>query len=50
LKYFSSPAAQSADPVSYEVSKIENGKIKPDHLYFLDESLDAEIDKRNLYY
>lgn len=50
LKYFSSPAAKSAYPVSYEVSKIENGKIKSDHLYFLDESLDTEMDKRNLYY
>jgi hypothetical protein len=50
LKYFSSPLDKSSYPISYEVSKIENGKIKSDHIYFLDESLDAEMDKRNLYY
>jgi hypothetical protein len=50
LKYFSSPADKSCNLISYQVSKIDNGKIKPDSLFYLDESLDAELEKRNLYY
>jgi hypothetical protein len=50
LKYFSSATDRSVNFVSYQKSSIINGVIKSDSLYYLDESLDVEMDKRNLYY
>lgn len=51
IKYFSSPVNKSVGYVLYERSKIkENGKIESDSLYYLDESLDAEMEKNDLYF
>ncbi|WP_456311784.1 hypothetical protein [Pseudomonas shirazensis] len=51
IKYFSSPVDKSVGYVVFERSKIkENGKIETDSLYYLDESLDVEMEKNKLYY
>jgi hypothetical protein len=51
IKYFSSPVDKSVGYVLFERSKInENGKIESDSLYYLDESLDVEMEKNNLYF
>lgn len=51
IKYFSSSVDKSIGYVLYERSKImENGKIITDSLYYLDESLDVEMEKNNLYF
>ncbi|KUJ60003.1 hypothetical protein AR687_20495 [Flavobacteriaceae bacterium CRH] len=51
IKYFSSPVDKSVGYILYERSKIiENGKIETDSLYYLDESLDVEMEKNKLYY
>ena len=51
IKYFSSPVDKSVGYVSYEKNKVlENGKIETNSLYYLDESLDVEMEKNKLYY
>lgn len=51
IKYFSSSVDKSVGYVLYEKSKVmENGKIKSDSLFYLDESLDVEMEKSKLYY
>ncbi|WP_394773622.1 hypothetical protein [Flavobacterium sp.] len=51
LKYFSSPVDKSVGYIIYEKKKImENGKIETDSLFYLDESLDVEMEKNKLYY
>jgi len=51
IKYFSSPVDKSVGYILYAKNKIlENGKIETDSLYYLDESLDVEMEKNKLYY
>ncbi|MFH7015053.1 hypothetical protein [Flavobacterium sp. FlaQc-47] len=51
IKYFSSPINKSVGYILYEKNKVmANGKIEKDSLYYLDESLDVEMEKNNLYY
>lgn len=51
IKYFSSPIDKSVGYILYAKNKIlENGKIETDSLYYLDESLDVEMEKNKLYY
>ncbi|WP_160139942.1 hypothetical protein [Chryseobacterium sp. c4a] len=53
IKYFPSNPIRgnSVGIVSYKKSSItSDGTIKSDSLYYLDESLDVEMDKYNLYY
>jgi len=51
IKYFSSRVDKSVGYILYAKNKVmENGKIETDLLYYLDESLDVEMEKQNLYY
>lgn len=51
MKYFSSPVDKSVGYILYKKNKVmENGKIETDSLYYLDESLDVEMEKYKLYY
>jgi len=51
IKYFSSPVDKSVGYILYAKNKIlENGKIETDSPYYLDESLDVEMEKNKLYY
>jgi hypothetical protein len=51
MKYFSSTADKSIGYILYKKNKImENGKIETDSLFYLDESLDVEMEKNKLYY
>jgi len=51
IKYFSSRVDKSVGYILYAKNKVmENGKIETDSLYYLDESLDVEMEKENLYY
>lgn len=51
IKYFSSPVDKSVGYIFYGRKKIlENGKVETDSLYYLDESLDVEMEKNKLYY
>lgn len=51
IKYFSSSVNNSVGYVLYKRDKImDNGKIEADSLYYLDESLDVEMEKNKLYY
>ncbi|TDO94966.1 hypothetical protein [Flavobacterium sp. 245] len=51
IKYFSSSVDKSVGYILYAKNKIlENGKIETDSLYYLDESLDVEMEKNKLYY
>lgn len=51
IKYFPSATNRPADIVSYSSSNISSsGIIKTDSVYYLDESLDAVMQKYNLYY
>jgi hypothetical protein len=51
IKYFPSIGKEPSNIISYSESTINsNGKIKLDSLHYIDESLDVEMDKYNLYY
>jgi len=51
IKYFFSSVDKSVGYILYAKNKIlENGKIETDSLYYLDESLDIEMEKNKLYY
>lgn len=51
IRYFYLNGSKSADIVLYEKSSIlHDGKIQSDSLIYLDESLDAEMEKLHLYY
>lgn len=51
IRYFHSTDTNSPAIISYEKSSIQqNGKIKSDSLFYLDESLDVKMERYNLYY
>jgi len=51
VRYFSYDKDRQWDIVSYKQSTIlPNGNIKKDSLYYLDESLEVEMEKHHLYY
>jgi len=51
IKYFPSIDKEPSNIISYSESTINsNGKIKLDSLHYIDESLDVEMEKYNLYY
>lgn len=51
IKYFPSKGKDPSYIISYSKSSItSDGKIEQDSLYYLDESLEEEMDKYNLYY
>nr|WP_155079014.1 hypothetical protein [Flavobacterium sp. MC2016-06]MBU3861962.1 hypothetical protein [Flavobacterium sp. MC2016-06] len=51
IKYFSSPIDNYVGFILYNKNTIkENGKIEIDSIYYLDESLDVEMEKNKLYF
>lgn len=51
IKYFSSPVDKSIGYIFYGRKEIlQSGKVETDSLYYLDESLDVEMEKNKLYY
>lgn len=51
IKYFYFNEGNSVDIISYkEISISSDGTIQSDLLHYLDESLDVEMEKLNLYY
>ncbi|MDR2236598.1 MAG: hypothetical protein LBE92_10770 [Chryseobacterium sp.] len=51
IKYFQSSKSKLTQVISYSTSIIlKDGHIKTDSLFYMDESLEAEIDRLKLYY